>query len=358
MDFSLIDSNVFLREHEEDGSASLDNNMTAFNAKFNLDSALYERRLLLEYARTKSPMAGAYIPNSVAYDRSISFFQRNLGKPYELDLALRYESNSRDSDNQRYGDTSLNLGTSLLYKLSDSTNLYLGYSHVSRSPNIAELFANGSHGATQRYERGNNQLSREISRGAEIGISTAYRNFDIDFRLYDNDINNYIYRKDRTTSTGGKTDADWMQKDANFRGYEISISTDYKIADGLLLARLSTDDLSAVFDDNTYVPRAAPAKTALSLEYEFNNNERLHADLIYVDDQGDFSSIETKTNSHVCLDMKYSKGIKLAGNDMLITVFGENLTNTSQRNHASFVKDNVPLPGVKVGLELSIDYGF
>ena len=138
-------------------------------------------------------MTNAYIPPSIAYDRSISFFQRNLGKPYELDFAVRYESNSRDQQAQRYGDTSLNLGSSLLYKLSESTNLYLGYSHVSRSPNIAELFANGSHGPTQRYERGNNQLSREVSRGVELGITTEYRDFDIDLRLYDNDINNYIY---------------------------------------------------------------------------------------------------------------------------------------------------------------------
>ena len=356
MDFSLVDSNAFLREHEEDGSASLDNNLTAVSGKFNLDSSNYERRVLVEYARTKSPMTDAYIPPSIAYDRSISFFQRNLGKPYELDFAIRYESNSRDNHNQRYGDTSLNLGSSLLYKLSESTNLYLGYSHVSRSPNIAELFANGSHGPTQRYERGNSQLSREVSRGAEIGLTTEYKDFEIDLRLYDNDINNYIYLKDRTTSTGGKTDADWRQKDATFRGYELSISKSYDIANGLLQATLSTDDVSAVFDDNTYVPRAVPAKTVLSLQFDTQNNETFTADLSYTDDQGDFSSIETKTNSYVGLDMKYSRGIRLAGSDMLISVFGENLTNSSQRNHSSFVKNEVPLQGVRVGLELSVDY--
>ena len=356
LDFSLIDSNAFIREHEEDGNASLDNNLTAVSGKFNFDSGDYERRMLLEYSRTKSPMTNAYIPSSIAYDRSISFFQRNLGKPYELDFALRYESNSRDNQNQRYGDTSINLGSSLLYRLSESTNLYLGYSHVSRSPNIAELFANGSHGPTQRYERGNSQLSREVSRGGEIGITTEFKDFDIDMRFYNNDINNYIYLKDRTTSTGGKTDADWSQKDATFKGYEISVSKSYDIANGLLLATLSTDDVSAIFDDDTYVPRANPAKTVLSLEFNNQNNESFATDIVYVDSQGDFSSLETKTNSYVCLDMKYTRGVTIAGSDMLISVFGENLTNSSQRNHSSMVKNEVPLPGVRVGLELSIDY--
>ena len=301
-------------------------------------------------------MTSAYIPSSIAYDRSIAFFQRNLGKPYELDFAVRYESNSRDNLIQRYGDTSINLGSSLLYKLSESTNLYLGYSHVSRSPNIAELFADGSHGPTQRYERGNNQLSREVSRGAEIGITTEYKEFDIDMRFYDNNINNYIYLKDRTTSTGGKTDADWRQKDATFRGYELSISKSYDIASGLLQAKLSTDDVSAVFDDDTYVPRANPAKTVLSLQFDNQNNESFITDLVYVDSQGDFSSTETQTNSYVCLDMKYTRDVRFAGSDMQITVFGENLTNASQRNHASMVKNEVPLPGVRVGLQLSMDY--
>ena len=356
MDFSLVDSNAFIREHEEGHNASLDSNMTAISGKFNLDNDSYERRLLVEYSRTKSPMDDAYIPPSIAYDRSISYFQRNIGKPYELDLAVRYESNSRDQKIQRYGDTSLNIGTSLLYRLSESTNLYLGYSHVSRSPNIAELFANGKHGPTQRYERGNNQLSREVSRGAEIGLTTEYKDFDIDLRVYDNDINNYIYLKDRTTSTAGKTDADWRQKDATFRGYELSVSKSYNIANGLLQAKLSTDDVSAVFDDDTYVPRVNPAKTVLSLQFDNLNNESFITDLVYVDSQGDFSSIETKTNSYVGLDMKYTRDVRLAGSNMRISLFGQNLTNSSQRNHASMVKDEVPLPGVSIGLQLSMDY--
>ena len=63
-----------------------------------------------------------------------------------------------------------------------------------------------------------------------------------------------------------------------------------------------------------------------------------------------------KTNSYIGLDMKYTRDVRLAGSDMQISVFGENLTNSSQRNHASFVKNEVPLPGVRVGLQLSMDY--
>ena len=104
------------------------------------------------------------------------------------------------------------------------------------------------------------------------------------------------------------------------------------------------------------MPRVNPAKTVLSLQFDNQNNESFVTDLVYVDNQGDFSSIETKTNSYVGLDMKYTRDLRLAGSNMRISLFGQNLTNSSQRNHASMVKDEVPLPGVSIGLQLSMDY--
>ena len=84
--------------------------------------------------------------------------------------------------------------------------------HTSRSPAISELFANGTHGPTQRYERGDNTLNREVSRNIELGIQYNINDFDISVNLYRNNINNYIFLADQETSTSGKTDANWSQK--------------------------------------------------------------------------------------------------------------------------------------------------
>ena len=74
-------------------------------------------------------MTGAYLPSSEAYERSVSYFVRTKNRPYEIDFAGRYESNSRDSDNQRYGDTSLSFGTSFAANLGES--LMLSLIHIS-----------------------------------------------------------------------------------------------------------------------------------------------------------------------------------------------------------------------------------
>jgi len=359
IDYSFRNSNSFLKEHEEDGSASLDSNSTSFAFNFNLDDELYEKRFLLQYDHTKSPMTAAYLPSSEAYGRSVSYFVRTKNRAYEMDFAGRYESNSRDSDSQRYGDTSLSFGTSLAANLGESLTYNMNYAHISRSPSIAELFANGVHGATSRYERGNNRISREVSRNIELDLKYNFNDININLNLYQNNINNFIYLKDESTTTSGKTDATWSQKDAVMQGYEISMSSSYIIGNGDLLVTLSRDDISGVFDDNTYIPRLSPAKNTLSLKYENNKSNIYYADLIYTESQGDMSSIETKTNSHLDLDIGYSKKITYDSNkDLVFNLYGNNILNNTIRNHSSMVKDHVPVQGANYGVDVSMRYNF
>ena len=359
VDYSFRDTNSFLKEHEEDGAASLNSNSKNISAKFNLDDELYEKRFLLQYDRTKSPMTSAYLPSSVSYDRSISYFLRTKNKPYELDFAGRYESNSRDSSNQRYGDTSISFGTSLSQNIGNSFFYSLGYAHISRSASIAELFANGVHGATQRYERGNNNMSREVSRNIELALQYSFNEIDMNLNLYRNGINNFIYLKDESTKTSGKTDANWRQKDAVMQGYELSMSKLYDIGSGALMVKLSRDDISGIFDNNTYIPRMTPAKNVLSLEYENKKNDTYRLDFIYTESQGDMSSIETKTNSYINLDLGYSKKIIFDSHkSLIIDMYGNNVLNKTIRNHTSLVKDNVPMAGANFGIDVSLRYKF
>ncbi len=357
IDFFYRDSNYFLKEHEEDGSASLNNNSKELSMKLNLDDDRYEKKFLFQYNHRKSPMTGAYLPSSESYERSISYFARTKNKPYEIDFAGRYDSNSRDTIDQSYGDTSLSFATSYYKKLSQSLSYTIGYAHSSRSPAISELFADGSHGPTQRYERGDNSLTREVSRNVELGIQYAVNDIDIGFNLYRNNINDFIFLADQSTSTNGKTDANWNQKNAVFQGYEISLSREYFTDKGSIEITLSRDDISGIFDDNTYVPRMTPARNILSAKYKDKDNTKYSLDLIHAESQGDFSSIESKTNSYVNLNIGLSKTLPIRSNqNIVLDIHANNILNKIVRNHESFVKDNVPMPGVNLGMSISFEY--
>ncbi len=357
LDFFYRDSNYFLKEHEEDGSASLNNNSKELSMKLNLDDDRYEKKFLFQYNHRKSPMTGAYLPSSESYERSISYFARTKNKPYEIDFAGRYDSNSRDTIDQSYGDTSLSFATSYYKKLSQSLSYTIGYAHSSRSPAISELFADGSHGPTQRYERGDNSLTREVSRNVELGIQYAVNDIDIGFNLYRNNINDFIFLADQSTSTNGKTDANWNQKNAVFQGYEISLSREYFTDKGSIEITLSRDDISGIFDDNTYVPRMTPARNILSAKYKDKDNTKYSLDLIHAESQGDFSSIEAKTNSYVNLNIGLSKTLPIRSNqNIILDIHANNILNKTVRNHESFVKDNVPMPGFNLGMFISFEY--
>ncbi len=46
---------------------------------------------------------------------------------------------------------------------------------------MAELFADGKHGPTNRYEKGDSNLKREISRNIDLGIDYKLNNTLISF---------------------------------------------------------------------------------------------------------------------------------------------------------------------------------
>ena len=97
----------------------------------------------------------------------------------------------------------------------------------------------------------------------------------------------------------------------------------------------------------------------MSLKYQNQKNDTYYLDFIYTESQGDMSSIETKTNSHVDLDIGYSKKIIFdSQKDIIIDIYGNNILNNTIRNHSSFVKDNVPMPGANFGLDISLNYKF
>ena len=71
------------------------------------------------------------------------------------------------------------------------------------------------------------------------------------------------------------------------------------------------------------------------------------------------SSIETKTNSHLDLDIGYSKKITYDSNkDLVFNLYGNNILNNTIRNHSSMVKDHVPVQGTNYGIDVSIRYNF
>jgi iron complex outermembrane receptor protein len=364
VDFSFNNSNSSIKEHEEDGSFKvLNNNSSSWNLKFNYDNENMNRRLLVAYSHAKSPMSsGAYIPSSDSYDQSVAYFMNSGYLGHDVDVAIRYDNNERLTAVKTYEDSAISLSANSIFSITDNLKYSVGYSHVSRSPNMAELFADGKHGPTNRYEKGDSNLKREISRNIDLGIDYRLNNTLISFDLYRNNINNYIYLRDLGTKNydGDHLDANWSQKDATIQGYQLSLEKSLSLGEYELLVTLGRDDISAVFENDKYVPRIPSARNMIDIVMLGENNEKYSINFTHSEHQKDIESgIESKTNSYIDLGVKYSNKIQINEMyDLNMNLFVNNLLDQTIRNHASFVKAHVPLPGASFGFDVSIDYKF
>jgi len=99
-----------------------------------------------------------------------------------------------------------------------------------------------------------------------------------------------------------------------------------------------------------------PARNIITVSYSEDN---LVARLTYkdVEEQNDIGEGETATEAYEMLDFSLRKTFVLSNqNKISLSLFGKNLLDEVARNHASFVKNEVPLPGRNYGLKLNYKF--
>ena len=73
--------------------------------------------------------------------------------------------------------------------------------------------------------------------------------------------------------------------------------------------------------------------------------------------QNDTAEHETATDGFQMLNLNLSKTVELgSGQNLTLSLFGKNLLDEVARNHSSFVKNEVPLPGRNLGIKASLSF--
>ena len=223
---------------------------------------------------------------------------------------------------------------------------------------------NGAHLATGRFEVGNTNLKSETANNIDLNVFYRKNNFSLRANIFTNEVDNYIYLKDETEEEhedheeehedhGGLILANYLQKDAELEGYEFEISQVFAFDRGNLTLSLGRDSVTGEFKNGNNIPRIVPARNILTVSY---SEENLEARLTYkdVEKQNDISEGETMTEAYEMLDFSLRKTFELNNqNKMSLSLFGKNLLDEVARNHSSFVKNEVPLPGRNFGVRLN-----
>ena len=255
--------------------------------------------------------------------------------------------------------------------LNDFIDLDIGFASVERAPSAVELFMNGAHLATGRFEVGNANLNSEKSNNIDFTLNFNYDNFFASATVFKNDVDNYIYLKDETEEEHEEHDEDheeghdehaglilanYLQQDAELDGYEIEFGNTIILSSGELTFSFGRDDLSGEFSSGGNIPRLNPARNIFKLKY-FKDDMSIGLNFKDVEKQNDIGANEIITPGYQMFNANLTKSINLGNEgELTLTFFGNNLLDESARNHSSFVKSQVPLPGRNYGLKFNFKF--
>ena len=386
-------------EHEEHAPTVFSNNATEYGAIFDISNDNMTQKVVFNFVDEDSSIVGeeAFMNPANNEEFTLGYYMSKDLEAFKVDFGMRLDQIDRtgsvtdedhgDVDYYSIDDSTNSFAVSLGRELTDTVNMSIGYASVERLPSVIELFMNGPHMATGRLETGNPNLQSETSNNFDITFNFESGEYYGYASFYVNDVDNFITLMDEDEDHdehedehhdedehhedededdhadehddhghGNLIHANYVQEDAEFDGYEIEFGRTMSLASGELTLSFGRDVVNAKFADGHNVPRINPARNVYSLSYK-QDDIVFKLSMKDVDKQNDIGEGETATEAYQMLDTRLTKTFDLSGKSKLkVSLFGRNLLDEVARNHASFVKNEVPLPGRNYGIKFNLTY--
>ena len=370
------------------------NDATEFGMIFDLSNDVRTQKISLNFVEEDMAIVGeeAFMRPTMSEEFTIGYYMSQEIGAANLDLAIRLDDITRDGsvaemhhdddhetmdedehegeeeiENYSFNYSTANYSLQVSQDLTDNLSLVFGATSAERAPGAQELFMNGPHLATRRFEVGNVNLSSEVSNNLDMTLNYAADSVFAKFTAYTNNVDNYIYLMDETEEEhedhedehehGDLILSEYVQNDAKFTGYEFELGNSYQLDNGVLTATVGLDAVEAKFKDSgMFVPRIMPKRRFMNLDYVSGDYS---AGVSYkeVQPQDNLAEGETGTDGYRMLDLDASKTFDLGdGVTFRSSIFVKNLLDETARNHTSFVKNEVPLAGRNVGFKFRITF--
>ena len=345
-------------DHHDEGTI-FKNNSNEFGLTLDMGQNTTTQKLTLNIAQEEFSITGdeAFLEPTKSDELTLGYFTSNEFALAHIDFGVRYDQIERKSAAGNYDDNLTSLSATISRELSEKLGISLGVSSVQKAPSSIELFVNGPHLVTQRFEKGDASLSPEKANNIDLVFNTALAGFDANLTFYKNSISNYIYLQDTGAEQEELSVSEYRQQDAIFEGYELELSRSVTLQDGSLEVSVTRDYVDAQFKQGGYIPRTVPTRNILSLGYQGANDLDWLVSIKDVQKQSKVAASETVTDGYQWINFSLSKEIKTSDSEVLkVSFFAKNLLHKVARNHSSYVKDEVPLLGRNIGLKANYSF--
>jgi iron complex outermembrane receptor protein len=246
--------------------------------------------------------------------------------------------------------------------------------YVERAPRAPELFSRGVHEATGTFDIGNPNLKIEAARTVEVGIRRPKGAWRFEATAFYTKFSGFIFRNltgvmcaEDFASCGVDPDAElnqavYTQRNATFRGGEFQSQLDVlPLWGGMFGVESQFDVVRATFADGSNVPRIPPVRLGGGAFWR-DANWLARVNLLHAFEQDDIARTgETPTRGYDLLkaELTYTKRLRptdFGPREITLGVAGNNLLDDDIRNHVSFKKDEVLMPGRSVRIFANVKY--
>lgn len=266
-------------------------------------------------------------------------FHSQFGIRYDLrKIQIPEQETIKKEINKTYQNFSYSLGST--FNLSKHillrTNIASGY----RTPSIAELSQDGSHGS--RYEIGNINLLPQRNYEGDLSMHYHSKKIKVELSGFYNKINNYIF----LSPAGDKTEKGlpiykFMQSDASLYGFESNLG--YFPTESINLST-SYNYLVAKKENGEYLPLIPQNKLRTSISYFKNMNLKylkqiaFNIESSYAFEKNNIHPSETITDSYNVYNVSISQQLSIKSQKIKLNFKINNVLDEKYLDHISTLK--------------------
>ena len=259
----------------------------------------------------------------------------SLGNSSDATIGLRYDNRSVTSGIYSSDYSNFNGALGFKMEFTNSTlrfNLSSGY----RSPNLVELYSDGSHHGTFMYKKGNPNLLAENSLQTDLSIQVNGEDSVLSFDLFLNDIRDYIYLQPANTVIDGLQLHNFLQQDATLYGGEIHLNKNTSF--DWLSYYTSLEYVFGETQDGMALPYISPLTFNQVFNISFSSNYSFEIDFVAKAQQNRTAMYEESTDGYSLLNLSGSWMTSLLGNDLNIFWNIDNVFDKEYYDHLSRLK--------------------
>lgn len=304
-----------------------------------------------------------YFNNDALYTKAspVTGFEMAVSGPDTIGAAKSFSKYSHT-----FSGFSASIGAT--YNFNEKFSLKANVARGFRAPNISEISANGVHPGTNIYQIGNDNFKPEFSLQEDIGLVYSSKYAVLQFSLFNNFINNYIYNQkligvngqDSVIVTGNQT-FKFQSSRANLFGGELSIDLHpYKVLhfeNSLSVVYGENKGMkgNSVADSEKYLPFIPPLHGTSELRYDFEirylkiKHGFVKAQMEYYANQDQvFSAYKTETRTPGYTLFNAGVGGSFTNKEgktfCSVYIMGNNLFDIAYQDHLSRLKYFEPYP--------------